>query len=165
MKTARYGIVVIAVIGLLNGLQARAQEDGEVKAWAKKSFVIVASVKTYEEAQAKAKEASTKLNFRLDLRGLSPDKKTGLTFSKKICDEEWGSDPCYLPRGRYDDGKYVSIEYSSAFKHFAKGYYVVIIANGDEKSPVVIDAHKVAKKKGYSDAYIKSDEVYLGCMH
>lgn len=136
-----------------------AQDPGP---FVKKSFVIIQSTKSYAAAKATALKASSKLNFKLDLRGLVPNKKTGLTDTKSNCEEDGvGEYPCYYSRGRYDDGEYVSIEWSAAFPEFTKGYYIVIIASGDaDAKPALAKAKKIFK-----DAYIKKAEVYLGCMH
>jgi hypothetical protein len=99
--------------------------------------------------------------LKLDLRGLSPAKGTGLSFSKKVCEDEGGY-PCYIARGRYEDNEFVSIEYSNAIEGFAKGYYVVITACGDKS--ITAPALKKAKKF-YKDAYSKTTNVYMGCMH
>ncbi len=152
---------------LMHATISFALDDSELEAgqWVEKSFVIVSSTKSYDESLNKAKEAAKTLRYSLDLRDLIPDKKTGLTFSRATCEESFDSYPCYFPRGRSDDGKYVSIEYSSAFKTFAKGYYVVVIANGSVDSPMLKSSLKLARTTGYSDAYVKTDKVFLGCMH
>jgi len=135
--------------------------QGDPLPYAKVNFVIVQSTKNYTAAKATALSASQKLNCKLDLRGLKPHKKNGLTFSKGDCENEGGY-PCYIARGRYDAGEYVSIEWSDAITGFAKGYYVVIISSGDA------ELSKASLKKAkpfFKNAYSKSAEVYVGCMH
>jgi len=136
---------------------------------ATKAFVIVGSYKKYDEALKTAQSAAKKMGYSLKLNGLSPHPKTGLTHTKEFCETEEGGIseeyPCYWPRGRWDDGKYVSIEYSSAFIHFAPDYYIVVVANDNSDSPEIRNALKLAKSKGFEDAYAKTDRVYLGCMH
>ena len=129
--------------------------------YAKKDMVIIQSTKSYAAAKKTAAEAAKKLSLKLDLRGLSPAKGTGLSFSKKACEDEGGY-PCYIARGRYEDNEFVSIEYSDAIEGFAKGYYVVITACGDKS--ITTPALKKAKKF-YKDAYAKTTNVYMGCMH
>ena len=126
-----------------------------------KGFVIARSTKDYAAAKQTAEQASKKLNLKLDLRELKPHKKNGLTYSKKDCENEGGY-PCYISRGRYDDGDYVSIEWSNAFDGFTKGYYIVILASGNKED---INSTLTKAKKFYKDAYVKQTSVYIGCMH
>jgi len=144
-------------------LAAQTDElDPFVKTW----FTIIASKKTFAEAMAVAGEAATKAKMRVDLRGVGYDPKAtlsgGLTFSEHACKaEEWGY-PCYLARGRFDSGEYVSIELSDAFDGFTKGYYIVVAASGGRS-----ETKSVLKKlkKFFPDAYNKHTKVYMGCMH
>ena len=131
------------------------------EAFVEKSFVIIQSTKNYNTAKQTAEKAAVQLNLKLDLRGLKPSKKTGLTFSKTICENEDGY-PCYIARGRYDDGAYVSIEWSDEFDKFAKGYYIVLIYSGNKQ-----EAAKILQKAKpvFKDAYYKQAKVYVGCMH
>jgi hypothetical protein len=111
-----------------------------------------------------AKTAAAKLKFKLDLRDLKKNPDTGLSWNKKICEDEWDEYPCYVARGRYDDGDYVSIEYSDAYSGFQKGYYIVIISSGEKGVPEIKSA-LIKAKKYYKDAYAKTTKVYVGCMH
>lgn len=156
-------LILLSILVFFSKPMSLFAQDQENQ-WETKAFVIVASEKSYDKAKTKAVEVSKKLGYPLDLRDLSPHPKIGLTFSKEVCTQEWDSYPCYLPRGR-EAGKFVSVEYSSAFGSFKKGYYVVIIANDKTKSKRVIKALSDARKQGFSDAYAKTDKVYLGCMH
>jgi hypothetical protein len=123
-----------------------------------KAFVIIESVKSY----AVAKNTAKALGQQLDLRGLKPNKKSGLTFSDTVCENEGGY-PCYIARGRYDDGDYISIEWSNAFTGFAKGYYIVIVGSYANTRHAKAALRKA--KKFYRHAYIKKADVYVGCMH
>jgi hypothetical protein len=127
-----------------------------------KELVIVRSTKSYADALATAQKAKQALGLKLDLRGLKATKSTGLTFSKADC-ESFGY-PCYIARGRGDDGDYISIEYSSQYAGFAQGYYIVVIASGAAGDPLLKSTLVKAKKK-YKDAYKKKSRVYVGCMH
>ncbi|WP_374950173.1 hypothetical protein [Mucilaginibacter sp.] len=105
-----------------------------------KDIIILRSTKDYKSALATAKQAATRLHKKLDLRGLTPDKKIGLTMSKADCFGSGGGDdlgyPCYQARGdgnAFNDN-YISVEYSDAYKGFAKGYYIVVAAITDVKS-------------------------------
>lgn len=135
-----------------------AQEDSP---YIKKAFVIVQSTKDYTAAKLTAQKAAKGLSQKLDLRELKPNKETGLTFSNSICENEGGY-PCYIARGRYDDGSYVSIEWSDAFDKFTEGFYIVIVYSGNKE-----EANTVLQKakKIFKDAYYKQAQVYVGCMH
>jgi hypothetical protein len=129
--------------------------------YVKKAFVIIQSTKNYDSAKLTAEKAAKQLHQKLDLRELQSNKKTGLTYSKKDCENEGGY-PCYISRGRYDDGNYISIEWSDAFEKFAKGYYIVVVYSGN-KEEATIALQKT--KKIFKDAYYKQAAIYVGCMH
>jgi hypothetical protein len=123
-----------------------------------KEFLIAKSTKSYNEAQKVAQKLSKDLNITLNLRDLKPHKTHFLTFSKKEC-EMYGY-PCYVPRGRYDDGEYISIEHTNYYEEFTNGYYIVMVASGNKLGKSL---KKVQSK--VKDAYVKKAKVYMGCMH
>ncbi len=136
-------------------------QDVEPQPYVKKEFCIILSTKNYSEAKKIALQAAKKTGIVTDFRGLVPNKKTGLTTPK--IDVPEGEDyPQYYSRGRYDDGEFLSIEYSNAFDGFAKGYYIVVACSGS-KEITIATLKKV--KPFYKSAYIKQTEVYIGCMH
>jgi hypothetical protein len=157
MKKGTCSIIFVLAFTLFSS----AQDDNTSRPYVKTGFVIIQSTKNYASAKTTAVAASKRLNSKLDLRGLKPNKKNGLTFSAADCENEGGY-PCYIARGRYDAGKYVSIEWSDAYEGFAKGYYIVIVASGSKADT---DAALAKAKKIYKDAYNKATEVYVGCMH
>ena len=95
-------------------------ESVENRPYVKKSFVIIISTKSYAAAKNVAVEAASKLNLKLDLRGLKPNKGSGLTYNAKECEGNGWDYPCYVSRGRSDDGEFVTIDYSNSFKGFEK---------------------------------------------
>lgn len=122
---------------------------------------------------ADGSEGGKRAAIKLDLRGLIPskDKFIGLSLPADTCakysEEEFGvkdDSPCYLARGRWDDGIYISIEYSTAYKEFREGYFIVVVGSSGEKDPPLMAALEKVKTK-YSDAYIKISKVYMCCMH
>ena len=130
----------------------------------KKQFLIAGSTKDYSNALKIAESIADDLKLKLDLRGLYYDESFGLTFKKSVCEEDGGNFPCYQARGRYDNGSYISIEMSDSYQGFSKGYYIVIIASySDNKEE--IEALLKNTKEYIPDAYIKSSNVYVGCMH
>lgn len=129
------------------------------------SYVIVISTKSYDEALERAKDASDKLGYPLDLRDLHPNRETGLSVSKEVCAEICGGGvdyPQYLPRNEWGPSKYVSVEYSNGFEGYSPGYYMVIIASGEQGDPSVREALKEAQVF-YKDAYAKTCGVWMGC--
>jgi hypothetical protein len=148
---------------------AIAQEDTsmhveDTSMYVKKDFLILISTKSYPVALAKAKQVAASEKISLKLRGLSANKESGLSYSKKECEKEDLDYPSYYARGRWDDGVYVSIEYSDAYSEFAKGYYIVIAASGAREEDEIKAAYRKIKQM-YKDAYFKSSKVYMGCMH
>jgi hypothetical protein len=129
-----------------------------------KSFVVLKSTPSYAEARAFASTAAETLAIRMDLRELSPDHTAGLTFPEDDCRQEFGEFPCYVPRGRYDDGVYISIEHSSSYSGWAEGLYVVVLASGSPRDRSVRAALRRARAS-YPDAVMKMAPVYLGCIH
>ncbi|MFL5765992.1 MAG: hypothetical protein ACJ77K_18755 [Bacteroidia bacterium] len=139
--------------------------------YAEKDFLIIQSTKDYKAALQTAKQATKALDIKLDLRDLIPDNNTRIGLSEpvdtclKYSKEYGGQDStCYLARGRWDDGIYISIEYTNAYDSFTKGYYIVMVGSGFKKDQSLVDTLKKVKTK-YSDAYIKTSKVYMCCMH
>ena len=110
---------------------------------AEKDFLIIYSTKDYKQELLVAQKATKALSIPIDLRCLIPDNDTshGLTLPPDTCAKLWDGavDPdstCYVARGRFDDGPYISIEYSSAYRSFERGYYIVMVEsrlNGDKR--------------------------------
>jgi hypothetical protein len=145
--------------------------QNNAECYAEKDFLIIQSTKDYNTALETAKQASKALDIKLDLRGLIPDKDTriGLTPPVDTClkySQEYGGQDstCYLARGRWDDGVYISIEYTNAYDSFTKGYYIVMVGSGFKKDLSLFETLKKVQTK-YSDAYIKTSKVYMCCMH
>jgi len=130
------------------------------------TFVIAGSEKSYSQAVLKAASLSEKSGILYKTNGVNFDPKHkddngGLTYSKSECESNnWGY-PCYVSRGRWDDGLYITVEYSSAIQGFTPGLYVVIAASG-QKDTMVPSLNTV--KHFVSDAYMKTASVYVGCM-
>jgi hypothetical protein len=137
----------------------------------KKYFLLIQSTTDYKLAFQTAQKAAKDLNLKLELRGLVKDQNThiGLSLPVDTClkytAEEGAEDSsCYMARGRWDDGIYISIEYSNAYQGFSKGFYIVVAGSSDIKDELLIATLNKVKTK-YSDAYIKSSKVYMCCMH
>lgn len=130
------------------------------------SFVILISTKDYQAALKRAKDASSKLGYPLNLRDLHPNEETGLSLPREVCEEDICGGgltyPMYLPRSDWGEEKYVSVEYSDGFKDFTKGYYIVVVASGEKGAPVIQEA-LTESRKFYKDAYAKTCGVWVGC--
>ncbi|MDZ4664157.1 MAG: hypothetical protein SGJ15_04715 [Bacteroidota bacterium] len=133
-------------------------------AYSERSFLIIASTKNIKEAFTLANAASKKTGLKFRDNALEKDTIAGATFPIDTCKTfgfEW---PCYVARGRYDDGAYVSVEYSNAYTGFKKGYFIVIAANGHKENEEFNRAVKKIKQH-YPKSYVKRTLVYFGCMH
>ena len=143
---------------------AYSQDGNHEDMFVRKDFLIISSTKNYSEALKTAKKAAVCQNIKLDLRGLSENKQSGLTLSEDQCQNEGWEYPAYYARGRWDDGVYISIEYSDAFTGFKPEYYMVVVASGNRSEYNYKRTYNKIKKT-YKSAYSKSSKVYIGCMH
>jgi len=134
------------------------------EATAQVEFVIVKSTVNYDEARRIAAEASRRLREPMKLRDLSPTSKGGLSFAKAICEENGWDAPCYVARGRYDDGAYVSIEHTSGYPEFKPNLYIVVVAS-DRKGSALIKKAASEAQKIFPDSYRRVAQVYMGCIH
>ena len=135
--------------------------------WVERSFLIAASEKDFAAAVAKGAQLAEATGILFDLRGVGYDRSQrdhngGLTLARAACEDNGWDYPCYVPRGRWDSGAYITVEYSSAFEGFTPGLYVVIAASGDAATA---KASLPAVRAAVPDAYVKTSKVYMGCMH
>jgi hypothetical protein len=151
----------VALASLIAATSSAPDHDPDV---VRKSFVILKSTPSYAEARVLAAAAAERLAIRMDLRDLAPDGEVGLTFPKQSCDDEFGEYPCYVARGRWDDGVYISIEHSSSYEGFEEGLYVVMLASGSPRDQAIGAAVRRAKGQ-YPEVSVKTAPVYLGCIH
>ena len=156
MKKALFVLLLISIAFEIN-----AQENSD---YVKKGFIIIAAGKNYDAMKKMAKTASQKLNYKLDLRGLEFNKEIGLSFSEQECKENGFEFPAYINRGRWDDGEYVSIEYTNDYAGFTPELYIIIVSSHDKGNKALSDALTHVKKV-YKNAYIKYTDIYMGCMH
>ena len=157
--------LLLIALALLAAPGSSADGPNDLDAWVPVGFVILRSTSDYAEARRVAEEAAKVLEVPLNYRGLQFDEKLGLSFSAEVCQQEASAPhPCYLARGRYDSGEYLSIERSDAYESFQPGYFIVIFATGAPGSAELASSLAKARKR-YADAYLKSEKVYHGCMH
>jgi hypothetical protein len=158
-------LVILASLLMITRTATAAVEcDPNLEPYVDKEFVILKTTPAFKEATKSAAKAAAELGIGLNLRGLSPNLRTGLTFSKEECAGSELPYPCYVPRGRRDDGAYVSVEWSSKYQIFARGLYVVMIASG---VPGSSETRRMlaAARRVYPAAHAKRAKVYVGCLH
>jgi hypothetical protein len=131
---------------------------------AKKDFVTLLPVSSYSAARRLAHQVAARLGIRLDLGESRPHGKGELTFSKATCDANEWSYPCYIARGRDDDGVYVSIDVASAYPGVQGPGYVVVLASGPKDDPSVRAAFEKARSS-FPETSIQTNDVYMGCIH
>jgi len=147
----------IFLIILFLGQFSSAQD--EYQPFLDRSFLIVSSTLDFESAEKIAVEAKRRLKLNYPTSVYFPADSVGFKTNKQC---ECGNVHDYFPRGSHDAGNYVSIEYSSGYKGFTEGYYIVIVSSG-QKSSVEKELRKA--KKHFPQAYIKTAEIYVGCRH
>jgi hypothetical protein len=158
-KFKRSGSVTALILSLFLFPSHKASSEDFMDPWSEKSFVILMSTKSYDNARKVAEEASKSLKIKLNSRGLSPHIITGLTFDEKTCLAPPIEDyPCYVRREKYDDGEYISIEYSTEYKEMKPGYYIVIAFSGDKKTTITVLSKS---KTHFKDASQKTVKIYM----
>ena len=125
----------------------------------KNSYLIILSTKSYVEAKKAARQAATTLDIEFNLRGLVPNKATGLSIIKEDV-LEGTIYPFYTIRDIESNGNYASVEWSTGYKGLAKGFYIVVVSSG--KYNEVANYNKKTVKQFYKNAYVKSALIYPG---
>ncbi len=170
MKTIKIAALSIFLMFLSSWSVTAADDASEPDSWSERSFLILTSTKDYDTALKVAQAAASTLQIPLDLRGLTPFKTTDanqpdLSFSKMDCEQEGWSEPCYVPRGRYEKKDiYISIELTSGYKGLVPGYFFVT-AGVTEPGNMQLKDLLAKAKAHFPDAYIKTGQVYMGCIH
>ena len=150
------------ILGLLLALALpapSARADEPLDPYKECTFLILASAAEYPRAKAVAQESCLRLGVRLDLRGFTEHRQTGLTLAPDRCRATGlGEHPCYFARGKYDDGAYVSIEYSSAYPELKPGLYLVVAYSGEatEATKRLAPARAV-----FPDARLETLRIYM----
>ncbi|TNE76390.1 MAG: hypothetical protein EP333_02670 [Bacteroidetes bacterium] len=132
----------------------------EEEMYAEKYYVVLGEYRSYSKALRKAQKNANQIPSPLNLRNLIPDTEIGLTSNEVCgCGEKHG----YIPRGRYDDGKYISIEFSNGlYDQETDGYYVVVLYSGSSEEAKQIFDQSREKIKNIK---VINGKVYMGCMH
>ena len=157
-------ILVSTILVNVSSIHAQDQNPSDESPWLPVQFLIIKSTTSYDEALSFLHQAGERLGIPVNLRDLIYDSQCGLTFPQDICEREDVEFPCYIPRGRWDEGEYLSVEWSDAYSSFTPGYYIVVAASAYSGTGDL--STLLAKiKRVYPDAYIKVGLVYHGCMH
>jgi len=127
-------------------------------------FLVADEVKTYQEAVELANDVSSQMNIKLDLRGLVAYEGGGLTVPDSICKLHDVSYPAYTPRGRWDDGVYVSIEWSDDYEDVAESKYIVVVSSNSEYNNNMVNLYESVSSR-FIHAYLQSTTVYTGSQN
>ena len=127
-------------------------------------YIYLFSTSDFTEAKQFAIGAADKLSTDYDST-LIYDMDLGLTDTTTCgCGLRHG----YIPRGRFDEGDYVSIELSESYEIDTPGNeiqrYIVVVASYPSHVELLRD-RIVNIRKVYPDARYFESEVYTGCMH
>jgi hypothetical protein len=129
-----------------------------------KDFVVLPAIPSYADARRVASAAARRLGLKLDLRRARSDGHGGLTFSPADCEANDWEHPCYVARGRDDDGVYVSVDEARRFFDAEKQGYLVILASGPKNDPPIRAAAERAQAL-FPSAEVRTDDVWQGCIH
>ena len=72
--------------------------------------------------------------------------------------------PCYVTRGRWDDGAYVSVDEAYRFFDGEERGYLVILASGPKGNPLAQAVVEEAQAL-LPAAELRTDDVSEGCVH
>ena len=131
---------------------------------AEKDFVVLPAIASYAEARRVASSAARRLGLKLDLRRARPDGHGGLTFSPVDCEANDWEHPCYVSRGRDDDGAYVSVDEARRFFDAEEQGYLVILGSGPKNDPSTRAVGEKARAL-FPSAEVRTDDVWQGCIH
>ncbi len=126
-----------------------------------KHFLVVGTYGTY----AVASRAMSALAKKVGMGAPSQPVELvdgEMSYTRSACEENGWDYPCYVARGRYDDGAYLSVEPSSAYGGMEPGYFVIVAASGNAE--LVREQERTMRKHGVS-SFRQSEAIWLGCMH
>ena len=121
----------VATLLLLPSVGLAEAEDPELDPMIPVGFLIIRSTPNYAEALRVAERAASQVDIPLDLRGLVYDPAHGLTWPAEVCEKDpLYPFPCYVARGRFDPGVYLSVERSDAYAAGVRQYDIIVSFNG-----------------------------------
>lgn len=129
-----------------------------------KDFVVLPAIVSYTEAHQVARTAARRLGLKLDLRGARPDGYGRLTFPPADCKANARPYPCFVSRGRQDDGSYVSVDLADRFFDNEAQGYLVILGSGPKDDPSTRALAEKARSL-FPLAELRTDDVWQGRIH
>jgi hypothetical protein len=135
-----------------------APRNGEM---VEKDFVVLPAIVSYTEAHQVARTAARRLGLKLDLRRARPDGYGRLTFSAADCKANNRVYPCFVSRGRQDDGSYVSLDVADRFFDNEAQGYLVILGSGPKDDPSTRALAEKARSL-FPLAELRTDDVWQG---
>lgn len=167
--------VLLSVLGIALGATGAlaAEADRDLVTWdasyesyvaeqtVTKYFLVIGTFRTFSGAE----RAASRLQLRTGLAHESEPLEVFAgqpSYAREVCDLNGWDYPCYVPRGRFDDGSYLSVEPSEGYTGMKPGYFVVIAASGSRDD--VLAEQQALGKRGVR-SYVASSEVWLGCIH
>jgi hypothetical protein len=84
------------------------------------------------------------------------------TYSRTECEANGWAYPCYVARGRYDDGTYFSVEPSSSYHEMQPGYFVALAASGTLND--VLQAQRRLSDQHVA-SLVRRVRVWMGFIH
>jgi hypothetical protein len=126
-----------------------------------KYVLVVGTFRSFADAVTDARALGRKVG--LEYRAKATQLENGTpTFSRTECEANGWDYPCYVARGRYDDGTYLSVEPSSAYDEMRPGYFVAVAASGTLKE--VLQAQRRLGRRDVP-SFVRSVTVWTGCIH
>ena len=129
-----------------------------------KDFVVLPAIASYTEAHLVARTAARRLGLKLDLRRARPDGYGRLTFPPADCKANDWVYPCFVSRGRQDDGTYVSVDVADRFFDAEARGYLVILGSGPKDDPSTRALAEKARSL-FPLAELRTDDVWQGRIH
>lgn len=129
-----------------------------------KDFVVLPAIASYTEAHRVARTAARRLGLKLDLRRARPDGYGRLTFSPADCKANARVYPCFVSRGRQDDGPYISVDLADRFFDNEASGYLVILGSGPKDDPSTRALAEKARSL-FPLAELRTDDVWQGTIH
>jgi hypothetical protein len=143
-------------------LQSDADSSNYEQSQLAAKYVLVAGTfRSFSDAriEAIAIARSVGLEYRPQLMAPATGQPT---YSRSVCEANGWDYPCYVARGRYDDGAYLSVEPSNEYGEMRPGYFVVVACSGTMKE--VAHAQRLLNGR-HLLSVVRRVTVWMGCIH
>lgn len=147
------------ILFTLLGLELNAQEYQYPETTV--GFLVIYSTNDFDKAHLLGQKSADSLNTDFS-DGYLFDQEEGLIDTTTCgCGIQHG----YIPRGRFDDGDYISVELTDSYDLSGEfGRYLVVACSYPVSFHLWPDIIENIRKK-YPEAYYFETTVYTGCMH